>query len=144
MPDVKIHTIINKLRVRTVREETWDLDDIGRELAKVSTMDTGDAINYIYKLFDIIIDGVTRGIHMKLGKLCIIGISIDVDGNVKPMLRATSVLRRAVKLYEGRYKNPENRGLDDEGFARKWLELNPDDRVIMRDGTARTKDNYGL
>ncbi len=144
MAQVSIQTVINKFRVRTVREETWDLDDIGRELAKVSTMDTGDALNFTHKLFDIIVDGVTRGIHMKLGKLCIVGNSIDVDGNVRPALRATSDLRRAVKAYAGRYKNLENKGLDDEGFAQRWLELYPDDEVIMRDGSIRTRVDYGL
>ncbi len=144
MAQVTIQTVINKLRVRTVHEDTWDLDDIGRELAKVSTMDTGDALNFTYKLFDIIEDGITRGIHMKLGKLCIVGNSIDVDGNVRPALRATPALRRAVKAYAGRYKNLENKGLDDEGFARRWLELYPDDEVIMRDGSIRTRADYGL
>jgi len=34
--------------------------------------------------------------------------------------------------------------LDDDGFARKWLKENPDDTVIMWDGSTRTKDDYGL
>jgi len=144
MAEVKLQSIIAKLRIRTVREETWDLEDIGRELAKVSEMDTGDAVNFIYKVFDIVVDGVTRGTHMKLGKLCIVGVDTDVNGNVKPTLRAASDLRTAVKAYRGKFKNAGNKGLDDEGFARKWLEQNSGDTVVMRDGSTRTKDDYGL
>lgn len=144
MADIKILSVINKLRIRPVREDTWDVEDIGRELAKVSELDTGDALNIAYKLFDIVVDGVNRGINVTLGKLCTVGVSVDVAGNVKPSLRSTSHLRRAVKTYQGRFKNAENKGLDEEGFARRWLELNPNDTVIMRDGTTRTKDDYGL
>ncbi len=144
MAEIKIQSIINKLRIRPVREDTWDLEDVGRELAKVSEMDTGDAINFTYKLFDIIVDGVNRGIHMNLGKLGIVGVTCNVDGVTKPTFRASKDLRTAVKAYEGRFKNAENRGLDDEGFARKWLEVNLDDTVVMRDGSTRTRTDYGL
>ncbi len=53
-------------------------------------------------------------------------------------------LRTAVKAYQGRFKNTENRGLDDEGFARKWLEGHLDDTVVMRDGSTRTRNDFGL
>ena len=144
MAEIKIQSIINKLRIRTVREDTWDLEDVGKDLAKVSEMDTGDAINFIHKLFDIIVDGVNEGIHMNLGKLCVVGVGCDVDGNVKPTFRASPDLRAEFRAYRGRFKNSENKGLDDDGFARKWLNENPDDTVIMRDGSTRTKDDYGL
>jgi hypothetical protein len=144
MAEIKIHSVINKLRIRPVREATWDLEDIGRELAKVSEMDTGDAINYTYKLFDIIVEGMNRGTHMNLGKLGVLGVSTDVAGTTKPSFRASPDLRTAVKAYRGRMKNTGNKGLDDEGFARKWLEEHPDDTVIMRDGSRRTKADYGL
>ncbi len=144
MAVVKIQSVINSLRVRPVRKETWDLSDIGKELAKVSTMDTGDAMNFGYKLFDIIIEGVNQGIAMKLGKLCTITVSCDVDGNVKPSLRSTHQLRTALKSYEGDLANEENKGLDDDGFARTWLEDHPDDTIEMRDGTIKAPSDYGL
>ena len=144
MAEIKIQHVINKLRVRPVREATWDLDDIGRELAKVSEMDTGDAINFTYKLFDIVVEGMNQGIHMNLGKLGVLGVNMDVAGNAKSNFRASPDLRTAVKAYRGRMKNAGNKGLDDEGFARKWLEEHPDDTVIMRDGSRRTKADYGL
>jgi len=144
MAQIKIQSIIAKLRIRPVREDTWNLEDIGRELAKVSELDTGDAINMTHKLFDIVVDGLTRGIHMKMGKLGILGVGTDVAGNTKPTFRHSPELRTAVKAYSGRFKNAENKGLDDEGFARKWLEEHTDDTVIMRDGSTRTKDDYGL
>ncbi len=28
MAEIKVHTIVSKLRIRTVREDTWDLDDM--------------------------------------------------------------------------------------------------------------------
>jgi hypothetical protein len=144
MAEVKIQSVISSLRIRPVREATWNLEDIGRELAKVSEMDTGDAINYTYKLFDIIVDGLIRGTHMNLGKLGVLGVNMDVAGNPKPTFRPSPDLRTSVKAYRGRMKNAGNKGLDEEGFARKWLEEHPDDTVIMRDGSQRTKTNYGL
>ncbi len=144
MAEVKIESVISKMRIRPIRKETWDLSDIGKELAKVSTMDTGDAMNFGYKLFEIIINGVNQGIAIKLDKLCTITVSCDVDGNVKPSLRATHQLRMALKSYEGDYVNEENRGLDNEGFARKWLEQNPDDTVRMLDGSVRSPADFGL
>ncbi len=144
MAEVKIQNVINSLRIRPIREDTWDIEDIGKELAKVSEMDTGDALNFTYKLFDILVDGVNQGIHMKLGKLCIVGVSCDVGGNVKPTFRATNDLRTAMRAYRGKFKNAPNKGLDDEGFARKWLEDNLDDSIVMRDGSTRTRVDYGL
>ncbi len=144
MAKKKIQSIISSMRIRPVRKETWDLSDIGKELAKVSTLDTGDAMNFGYKLFDIIVDGVNEGIAMKLGKLCTITVSCDTDGNVKPSLRAMPQLKAALKAYEGDFNNEENKGLDDEGFARKWLEENPGDTVEMRDGTVRAPADFGL
>ncbi len=100
-----IQGVINSLRVRPVRKETWDLSDIGEELAKVSTLDTGDAMNFVYKLFEIIADGVNEGIAMKLGKLCVVTVRCDTNGNVKPSLRATPQLKTALKSYEGEFNN---------------------------------------
>ena len=144
MAEIHIVSIINKLRTRPEHVDTWDIEDIGRELAKGSNLDIGDAINFTYKLFAIISNGLQEGVHMKLDKLFIIGISCDLDGNVKPTVRFSPELKRAVLAYRGKLKNAENRGLDDEGFARKWLEQNPDDVVIMRDDSRRTRDDFGL
>jgi len=142
MAEISIQSIISKIRIRTVREDTWDLEDIGRALANTSEMDTGDAINFTYKLFDMIVENVNRGIHMKLGKLGTVGVSVDTQGTVKPSFRSSSELRTAVKAYNGRFKYAENRGLDDEGFARTWLAEHPEDIVQMRDGTTRTQADY--
>jgi hypothetical protein len=142
--EIKIQSVVNKLRVRPVREDTWNLEDIGREFAKLSELDTGDALNFTYKLFDIIVENVNRGIHVNLGKLGVLGVGCDVQGNPKPTFRASPDLRAGFRAYRGRFKNAANKGLDDEGFARKWLEENPDDTVTMRDGSTRTKDDYGL
>ncbi|NUM47971.1 MAG: hypothetical protein HUU38_24975 [Anaerolineales bacterium] len=144
MAEIKLLSLISKLRVAPVREDTWDLEDIGRELAKVSEMDTGDAINITYKLFDLITEGVNRGIHVSLGKLGTLGVTADTQGQVKPTFRASSALRTAVKAYGGKFKNAANKGLDDEGFAQTWLKDNLNDTVIMRDGTTRTRASYGL
>jgi hypothetical protein len=40
--------------------------------------------------------------------------------------------------FRGSFINGENTGLDEEGFAARWLELHPEDTVVMRDGTTRT------
>ncbi len=144
MAEVKIISVINQLRIRPVREATLGIEDIGKELAKVSRMDTGDAQYFVHKLSDIIINRVNQGYHVNLGKLCIIGTSCDLDGNVKITLRLSFSLRDALKSYTGRFKNKENKGLNDEGFARKWLEDHLEDAVRMRDDSLRTRDDYGL
>lgn len=144
MAEVSIQSVISKLRVRTVRKDTWNLENVGRELAKTSEMDTGDAINFTYKIFDIIIENVNQGVHVNLGKLGTVGVSADTQGNVKPTFRASSDLRTAVKAYQGSFKNSANRGLDEEGFARKWIEEHLDDSVVMRDGSTRSRTDFGL
>jgi hypothetical protein len=40
--------------------------------------------------------------------------------------------------FRGEFVNGENAGLDDEGYAQRWLVLHPGDTVIMRDGSTRT------
>jgi hypothetical protein len=51
-----------------------------------------------------------------------------VDANVLIDLHAGGLLREVFALP----------GLDDEGYVQLWLEKNPGDTVIMRDGTRRT------
>ena len=46
MAEIKIQSVINKLRIRTVHKET--LDRIGEQLALMSELDAGDAINYTH------------------------------------------------------------------------------------------------
>lgn len=144
MTEFNIQSVISKLRIRPIHKDTWDLEDVGRELGKVSEMDTGDAINITYKLFDMITENINRGVHMNLGKLGIVGVSADVADNVKPTFRFSNDMKTAVKAYLGSFKNTEYRGLDDEGFARAWIEANPGDTVEMRDGTTRAAGDYGL
>lgn len=48
MAEIKIQSVINKLRIRTVHKETWDIDRIGEQLALMSELDAGDAINYTH------------------------------------------------------------------------------------------------
>ena len=145
MAEIDIMSVINKLRPRPERKGTLTIEDIGKELAKVSGMDTGDVHNFIYKLSDIITDSVNQGYHVNMGRLGVFGVSCDLDGNTKPTHRASFEFRKAVRTgYEGDFKNPANKGLDDKGFARKWLEDHPKDTVVMRDGSIRTKDDYGL
>ena len=140
----KIHTIINKRRIRPKRKGTLTIDDIGEELSKVSGMDVGDLKNLIYKLAVIIIASIIKGYHVNLGELGVFGISCDVKGNVKFSWRASPKFQKALRAHEIQFKNPENKGLDDEGFAHKWLEDYPDDIIEMRDSSERTKDDYGL
>ena len=144
MAEINIQAVITKIRIRPVRKNTWDIEDVGSELAKVSEMDTGDAINFTYKLFDMIIENLQKGVHLNLGKLGVFGVGSDVQGTVKPTFRFSNDIRNAVKAYQGSFKYAENRGLDDEGFARKWLEANPEDTVIMRDDSTRVPADYGL
>ncbi len=144
MAEIHIVSVINKLRPRPERVDTWDIEDVGKELSKISSMDTGDAVNFIYKLSGILSNCMQEGIHVKLDKFCIVGISCDLDGNVKSTMQPASEIQKAAQASRVKLKNAENKGLDDEGYARKWLEQNPDDVVIMRDSSRRTRDDFGL
>jgi hypothetical protein len=68
----------------------------------------------------------------------------DVHGNLRRIFRASPDIRAGFRVYRGHFKNAKNKELDDEGFARKWLEANPGDTVVMQDGSTRTRDDYGL
>jgi len=59
--------------------------------------------------------------------------SSDKDKNLRTTYRASkSINRELAQDFRGEFLNGENAGLDDEGFARRWLELHPEDTAIMR------------
>ena len=55
------------------------------------------------------------------------------------LFRVAQFGRKPVAQYRAKIDiNGGNAGLDDEGFAQRWLELHPEDTIIVRDGSTRT------
>ena len=64
--------------------------------------------------------------------------SFDKDKKLRVVYRAFRDVNDWVRRgFRGEFINGENAGLDDEGYARRWLELHPEDTVVMRDGSTR-------
>ena len=74
-----------------------------------------------------------------MGDIGNFSISCDKDKNLRANYRAAQGIKDVLATdFRGGFINGGNAGLDDEGFAQRWLELNPEDTVIMRDGSTRT------
>ena len=66
-------------------------------------------------------------------------MSCDKDKQLKAVYRASkAVASRLADDFRGEFVNGENAGLDEAGYARRWLELHPEDTVVLRDGTRKT------
>ena len=74
-----------------------------------------------------------------MGDIGSFSVSCDKDKNPRANYRATKGIKDVLATdFRGTFTNSGNAGLDDEGFAQRWLELNPGDSVVMRDGSTRT------
>ena len=100
------------------------LENIDRELVKVSEMDTGDAINFTNELLESIIEKINRGTHCHPEQAGNGGCDHRCAQEFKSSFRISNDLRTGVKAYPGSFKSAENRGFDDEDFARVRMEAN--------------------
>jgi hypothetical protein len=66
-------------------------------------------------------------------------VTTDVDLDMRVSYRSSRTIDDELDAdFKGQIVNRENAGLDDEGFAQRWLALHPEDAVVMRDGSTRT------
>jgi hypothetical protein len=79
------------------------------------------------------------GDYVKMGDIGSFSVSCDKDKKLKANYRAAKGIKDVLATdFRGTFVNGANAGLDEEGFAQLWLELHPEDTVIMRDGSTRT------
>ncbi len=139
MAEVRIISVISKLRPKVVRGRTVDLDALAEEIAEQSGFDLGDARDFAYKFATAMVRHLKVGDYVKVGEIGSFYVSCDRNKKLKVSYRASNVIRDELATdFQGKFTNGENAGLDDEGYAAKWLELHPEDTVIMRDGSTRT------
>jgi nucleoid DNA-binding protein len=139
MAEIKIIAVIGKLRPKVKRGRTVSLDDLADEIAGQSGFDRGDARDFAYKFARGLVNHLKYGDYVKLGEIGNFYLSCDKDKRVRVAHRASNELNRELaQEFRGQFVNGENAGLDDEGYAGRWLELHPEDTVIMRDGSSRT------
>jgi len=139
MSEIKLIAVIGKLRPKVKRGRTVVLDDMADEIADQSGHDRGDARDFGYKFSQVLVRHLKLGDYVKLGDIGSFSVSCDKDKNLRVGYRAPKALNDELEQdFRGEFVNSGNAGLDDEGYAQRWLELNPGDTVIMRDGTTRT------
>jgi nucleoid DNA-binding protein len=139
MAEVHILSIISKLRPRVVRRDVIELDDLADEIAVQSGFDRGDSRDYAYKFFQRLINHLKRGDYVKLGEIGSFSVSCNKDKKLNVSYRASKDIKNQLQFdFRGEFQNNQYAGLDEEGFASAWLELHPEDTVVMRDGSTRT------
>ena len=139
MAEVQILGVIGKLRPRVKRERRVDLDDLADEIAVQSGFDRGDARDFAYKFAHSMAAHLKFGETVKLGDMGCFHVACDKDLNLRVHYRATKSLKGELATdFRGSFVRPGNAGLDEEGYAQLWLEENPLDTVVMRDGSLRT------
>ena len=131
--------MISKLRPKVERGRTAELDDLADEIADQSGFDRGDARDFVYKFSQSLINHLKLGDYVKMGDIGNFSASCDKDKNLRANYRAAKGIKDVLATdFRGKFINSGNAGLDDEGFAQRWLQLHPEDAVIMRDGSTRT------
>ncbi len=139
MAEVTILTVISKLRPKVNRGRTVELDELADEIADQSGFDRGDARDFAFKFSQALVNHLKLGDYVKMGDMGSFGVSCDKDKNLRVKYYAAKGTKDALATgFRGTFTNSANAGLDEEGFAQRWLELNPEDTVIMRDGSTRT------
>ena len=139
MAQVTILTVTSKLRPRVNRGRTVELDDLADEIAEQSGFDRGDARDFAYKFSQALINHLKLGEYVKMGDIGNFSVSCDKNKKLKANYRAAKGIKDTLLTdFRGTFTNSGNAGLDEEGFAARWLELHPEDTVVMRDGSTRT------
>ncbi len=140
MAILKSMAVIGKLRPRVARANTVELDTLADEIAEQSGFDRGDSRAFAYKFSQALIRHLQFGDYVKLGEIGSFYVDCDSHKAIKVNYRPSKDIKQAVAdNFKGQINNPTHTGLDEEGYVALWLELHPEDTVIMRDGSARTK-----
>ncbi len=138
MSEVRISTVIVRLRPRVARERTVSLEEVAAEIAEQSGFDYGDVRAIVYKLARVVVRHLEAGESVKLEELGAFSVACDRYGKLRVGYRPSAFFRRALaRDFQGTILNRAHAKLDDEGYAALWLESHPEDTVIMRDGSRR-------
>lgn len=138
MAEISIIAVISKLRPKVVRRDVVDLDTLADEIALQSGFDRGDARDFGYKFAQGLVSHLKMGDYVRLGDIGGFSVTCNIDKELKIGYRPTSEIKKQLNMnFQGRFENSQYAGLDDEGFAAAWLELNSGDSVKMRDGSTR-------
>ena len=139
MAEIKILGVITKLRPKVKRGRTVDLDNLADEIATQSGFDRGDARDFAFKFAQSLVGHLKLGDYVKMGDVGSFSVSCDKDQNLRVNYRTSKQIKDELdRDFQGEFINAGNVGLDEEGYAQRWLELHPEDTVIMRDGSTRT------
>ena len=139
MAEVELISVISKLRPRVKRGRSKTLDDLAADIAERSGFDQGDVRSIGYKFASVLIRHLKFADYIRMGDLGSFYVTCDKDKKLSANYRASKTINVQIRQdFRGEFVNGENAGLDDEGYAQLWLERNPGDTVVMRDGTKRT------
>ncbi len=139
MAEIKILAVISKLGPKVERGHVIELDSLADEIADQSGFDRGDARDFAYKFSQALLQHLKVGDYVKLGELGSFSVSCDTGKNLKISYRAPKIVKKELaREFKGKFINGANGGLDEEGYAARWLKSHPGDTVIMRDGSTRT------
>ncbi|MFQ5857501.1 MAG: hypothetical protein ACE5LU_17990 [Anaerolineae bacterium] len=138
MSEIKIIGVISKLCPRVKQGRVVELDDLADQIAGQSGFDRGDVRDFAYKFAQTLVNHLNHADYVKLGEIGGFRVGCDKDRQLKVRYHALKAIRdELANGFRGEFVNGQNAGLDEEGFAQRWLELHPEDTVIMRDGTMR-------
>jgi nucleoid DNA-binding protein len=139
MAQVNIMAVIARLRPKVQQGRVIELDDLADEIAEQSGFDRGDARDFAFKFAQGLVRHLKYGDYVKLGDVGSFRVDCDKDKKLQVAYRASKVITDELgDGFRGEFVNGENAGLDDEGYAQRWLALHPEDTVVMRDGSTRT------
>ncbi len=138
MAQINIIAVIGKLCPKVKQRRTVNLDDLADEIAEQSGFDRGDARGFAYKLARSLINHLKYGDYVKLSEIGNFYVVCDRNMRLRVAYRASKEINRELERdFRGEFTDDENAGLDEEGYARRWLELHTEDVVTMRDGSSR-------
>ena len=140
MSEVNILTVINKLRPKVERSKIVKLNNLVDEVVEQTTLNRRDARDFANKLMDAVLAHLKQADYVKLGEVGSLSVSCDKDQKLRVNYRASKAISGALTTeFKGQFSNGENVGLDEEGYAQRWLDQNPGDVVVMRDGSNRPR-----
>ncbi len=140
MSDVNILTVINKLRPKVERGKIVKLNNLVDEAIEQSGIDRQQARKFAQALTEVIVENLKKANYVKFGEVGSFSVSCDKDQKLRVNYRATKGINDELATnFSGEFTNSENIGLDEEGYAQRWLEQNPSDTVVMRDKTTRSR-----
>lgn len=140
MSDVNILTVINQLRPKVERGKIVKLNNLVNDIYGKTNLSRRDAHDFARKLTQAIIDNLAQANYVKLGEIGSLSISCDKNQALRVNYRASKAITQDLnEKFKGNFTNSNNIGLDEEGYAERWLEQHPEDTVIMRDKSTRSK-----